>query len=673
MKYLAFFIWFGVIVTAQSTQAQMLQEWLRTYNSPADSSDAATCATITSSGEVCVAGWTQTYTSSSDFLTITYSAQGDLLWLQTYDGTAGTGDIVQAIAVDSQDNIYITGQSYGVGSGADIVTIKYSASGQQEWVERWDGSASDNDYPIALKVDDQGNVYVTGSSTMSQSGQDLILLKYSTFGGLMWVSTYQGSENFMDYGADLVIDSVHNVFVVGSTATVPYGWYCWDVVTIKFNSAGETLWTRRYSNSDPDTNDVGVAIGLSGLGQVLIAAEIGDNNYPPQRSILIEYSSNGDFMWEQTVPCRDTKYLATTDGGEIYVAGLDNINIANYNYCLVKFNLDGLMIWKRIYVPYGFPGGQELSGLALDNFGNVYISGNYWSGFLDDNLVTIKYNSEGILQWVQWFSGPGWGATWGGGLVLDDSGHVFAAGAAWYSGNDMDAVTVKYDQDHVRTTVNLAPLTYPIEIPASGGSFDFILSVTNYTAGLQTVDLWGEVICPDNIIVRQVLSPYTVVVDSTGVGWFRTQWVPAEAPSGVYSFAVYIGDSPWEVWDSDYFTFVKLSEGFGVPVSQWVNSGNSWNEANTSKLNPVACRLMNLAPNPFNSTTSISFEVSTMSLVSLKVYAINGQLVAVLCDGWQNIGRHEVQFDGSNLPSALYIYRFSAGNYSTSGKMLLLK
>ncbi len=79
------------------------------------------------------------------------------------------------------------------------------------------------------------------------------------------------------------------------------------------------------------------------------------------------------------------------------------------------------------------------------------------------------------------------------------------------------------------------------------------------------------------------------------------------------------------------------------------------------------------ASEPFNPTTAISYQLSANSLVSLQVYDLAGKLVATLVDGWRQAGNHQVAFDGSSLASGMYIYRLQAGDYSASGKMVLMK
>ena len=89
--------------------------------------------------------------------------------------------------------------------------------------------------------------------------------------------------------------------------------------------------------------------------------------------------------------------------------------------------------------------------------------------------------------------------------------------------------------------------------------------------------------------------------------------------------------------------------------------------------NPSKFSLSQNYPNPFNPTTTISYSIPQRSDVTLKVYDMLGREVMNLVSGMKNKGTYEVSFDASNLSSGLYIYSISAGSYSASRKMMLLK
>jgi len=78
-------------------------------------------------------------------------------------------------------------------------------------------------------------------------------------------------------------------------------------------------------------------------------------------------------------------------------------------------------------------------------------------------------------------------------------------------------------------------------------------------------------------------------------------------------------------------------------------------------------------PNPFNPTTNISFTLPEASDVSLEVYNMQGQRVATIATGTMSQGSHNVSFDATNLSSGIYLYRLSAGAFTATNKMMLVK
>ncbi|MBK6875718.1 MAG: T9SS type A sorting domain-containing protein [Ignavibacteria bacterium] len=78
-------------------------------------------------------------------------------------------------------------------------------------------------------------------------------------------------------------------------------------------------------------------------------------------------------------------------------------------------------------------------------------------------------------------------------------------------------------------------------------------------------------------------------------------------------------------------------------------------------------------PNPFNPTTSISFNLPAAGQVSLKVFDISGKEVAGLVDNYLEAGRHSINFDASALSSGVYYYKLASGNNVSMRKMLLIK
>jgi hypothetical protein len=105
------------------------QQWVSTYNGPANGYDGAGCITMDDSAGVYIAGTSEAYSTELDYLIIKYNIQGDSLWTLRYSGPGNGTDEVVDIFVDRTMNIYITGYSDGGNSFNDLTTIKYSQPG----------------------------------------------------------------------------------------------------------------------------------------------------------------------------------------------------------------------------------------------------------------------------------------------------------------------------------------------------------------------------------------------------------------------------------------------------------------------------------------------------------------------------------------------------------------
>jgi len=223
-------------------------------------------------------------------------------------------------------------------------------------------------------------------------------------------------------------------------------------------------------------------------------------------------------------------------------------------------------------------------------------------------------------------------------------------------------------------SIDLTPAITPVIIPASGGSFDFTVSVSLDDSATQWIHLWSDVLLPDSTVSGPLFGPVPINLPPGISQWSRTQEVPSAAPVGNYIYRGYVGVYPNTVYHSDSFPFEKLAGGDGKIIEDWSNWGDDFLQTAPSPAEtPSEFLLCKNYPNPFNPATAISYQLTANSYVHLKVYDTAGKLVQTLVNGWREAGLHEVAFDGTSLPSGVYIYFISAGKYAGAGKMLLIK
>jgi hypothetical protein len=194
-----------------------VQQWVQRYNGPGNDDDNVYSMDIDISGNIYVTGTTYSSSSSSDFCTIKYNPSGVQQWVKIYNGTANGTDRPNSITVDDSDNVYVTGCSGGNTSTLDYCTIKYNSSGTQQWVKKYNGPGNDADEAYSAAVDVSGNVYVTGSSSGIGTGQDYCTVKYNASGVQQWVVRYNGPGNNFDSPCSIIVNNSGNVYITGES------------------------------------------------------------------------------------------------------------------------------------------------------------------------------------------------------------------------------------------------------------------------------------------------------------------------------------------------------------------------------------------------------------------------------------------------------------------------
>ena len=110
-----------------------------------------------------------------------------------------------------------------------------------------------------------------------------------------------------------------------------------------------------------------------------------------------------------------------------------------------------------------------------------------------------------------------------------------------------------------------------------------------------------------------------------------------------------------------------------LPI-MFYGTGPIWkNSEDNNSSNITTFSLSQNYPNPFNPSTKISYSIKEEGLVTLKVYDILGTEITTLVNENKPAGNYEAEFDASQLPSGMYIYKLQSGSFSDVKKMLLTK
>jgi hypothetical protein len=240
--------------------------WARTYNGTGDLSDRASALVLDDSGCVYVTGESRGAGTGYDFATIKYTPAGDETRVWRFNNSRGTDDKAVGLVVDDSGSVFVTGWSIRWTDNRDIATLRYSPAGQRLWVSYYNGPADGEDWPVALALDDSGNVTVSGISEGADTGNDYLTVRYDRFGRELWTARYDGPGSGDDRAVALAVDDAGCSYVTGISRGAA-GDY--DYATVKYGPDGQELWVARY-DGPANAEDRATAVRAGGPNQVWV-------------------------------------------------------------------------------------------------------------------------------------------------------------------------------------------------------------------------------------------------------------------------------------------------------------------------------------------------------------------------------------------------------------------
>lgn len=457
------FLMLVVLFSSVFVQAQVQQAWVARANGIENKNEVGGHIAMDAAGNIYVAGSRGGSANKGDdgFLTIKYNSKtGAVIWAHINDG-AGNGSAGPSdMCVDAAGNVYVTGGGGPTSHGTEWYTIKYNTNGDQQWEDAYTNSAA-GEQPSAIAVDANGNVFVTGYSYSDDGVRSIATIKYNASGSRVWVKYYNGDDN--DGGAigvDIAVDADGNVYVTGYASYTGTGH---DLVILKYDNNGTQLSSNRY---DGPQNDEPVSMVLDADANIYIAAKSGVLNHGLD-FLTLKYNSNCSIIWERlfngpTDNNDQPAEIAVDGSGNVFVGGFTTFKIVNglfpfRNYLLIKYDVNGNKLWNVSY-DSGEDIDDDAIGVALDAIGDVYITG--FSGSVSSsnplaNYVTIKYNTNGVQQWLKAYDGTAGGADTPEDILVDLNKNVYVSGSSPGASTLYDIATIKYSQCEIVCPSNI--------------------------------------------------------------------------------------------------------------------------------------------------------------------------------------------------------------------------
>jgi len=363
----------------------------------------------------------------------------------TQDGGESALFYKNSSTTDNIGNVYMAGSAININNNHDIIVQKFDPDGGLLWEETFNGAANMDDFAADIFVDDNYNVFVTGSSVkLVANDQDLVVLKYNSSGVFQWYSYYDngGSPTPKDFGTSITGDNNGSVYVTGGSFGATSNS---DFITLGIASNnGTQLWEKRYDYAA--LQDVAAKIKYD--GNSLFVSGGSQINFNKWELATLTYNPlNGDQLYEirsqgNATQGVDEVYDLTVDNlGNVYIAGaVRNLN-SGYDMSVYKLDPQLNILWEKHHDGYG--ADDKGKGVKVDDLGNVYLAGFVSNPNEGKNYSLLKYNSAGVLQWAREFNGQANLDDEAVQLVIASNQDIFVTGTA-RNNADADIQTLGY-------------------------------------------------------------------------------------------------------------------------------------------------------------------------------------------------------------------------------------
>lgn len=303
------------------------------------------------SGGYLVVGYTWSYgQGSSDVWLVRTNSLGDTVWTRTYGGPGH--DIGYDIQSTPEGGYIIVGSfgPPGISNDTDIWLLKTDQYGDTLWTRKYKGEGIDRGTGVQPTLDG-GYVLVGTTRSLGVGDNNLIMIKTDARGDTLWTRLYGGENRDEGNGVQQTEDGGY--IIIGST-------YATSVTTnhlwlLKVDSSGDTLWTRTYRGS---ASAVGEAVLQTEDGGYVALGRKMRDRFVYYEGWLLRTNAKGDTLWTQTYGGEGdhdepADFLRTGDGGYIIAGSTRSNAVGKADVWIIGTDAAGDTLWTRTY------GGDE--------------------------------------------------------------------------------------------------------------------------------------------------------------------------------------------------------------------------------------------------------------------------------------------------------------------------
>lgn len=371
---------------------------------------------------------------------------------------------------------------------------------------------------------------------------------------------------------------------------------------------------------------------------------------------LFSIASSGNYIYSGAGLTPASGVFVTTNNGENWTqTSLNNGAIyslaANGNYVYAGTNSSGIYLstdngtsWNQTSINNRFVNSIAVNGnyvfAATDNYG-IYLSTDNGTTWMQTSFGNMSVNKLAVNgNYI--FAG------------LPNNGGVYRStdnGTSWTqtSLNNRIISSLAVNGNYVFAGTNGPPVGYGIYVSTNNG-VDWTQSSVNNDA------IWALAVNGNNVYAGSYAPGNKIYVSNdNGTSWtVKNEGLPSTAITGLCISNNYIYATTW-------YSAYRRQLGEITEVHRLLNEI------------PGKFSVSQNCPNPFNPSTLIEYTLSVPNYVNLTVCDLLGCEITTLVKEKQNAGRYHVVFDGSNLSSGIYFYKFVAGEYTETKKLILMK